>query len=230
MKVSKNFKVHGNKGQTRPTLRLNLVGQIFGRLEVVEFFNINKHGQTQWKCRCSCGKIVIKTGSVLMKGVSKSCGCLRSEVTSIRTTTHGNTSSDNGKPSPELKTWYSIRSRCYWTSNPDYKFYGGRGIGMSKEWYDSFTQFLKDMGTRPGKNFSLDRINNEGNYEAGNCKWATRKEQANNTRRNRMIEYNNEVKPITYWIETLGLSRSVVYRRLKKGMSLDLVFTKGVLK
>ena len=100
---------------------------------------------------------------------------------------------------------------------------------MSKVWLNDYGKFISDMGMAPNK-YTIERKNNNGDYTKKNCKWASRKEQANNTRHNRFILYNGETKTISEWIKYLKISKTVVYRRLKKGMSIDLAFIKGILK
>jgi hypothetical protein len=151
-----------------------LKGLKFERLLVVERV-ANKNKKTAWMCLCDCGKKTIKTTNALQSGV-KTCGCLTKEKTSQRFKTHG-------LRNHELYiVWKSIFNR---TSKPNYKGYhryGGRGIEMCSRWKNSFTDFLNDVGERPTKKHSLDRIDNDGNYEPSNIRWATQKEQMNNTR------------------------------------------------
>lgn len=201
--------------------RLELTKKRFGRYEVLSFAEL-RNRQTYWKCLCDCGNIAIVNGHSLTRGHTKSCGCLQVEELVLRSKKH------DMSGSTEFRIWAGILQRCNNPNNHDYKYYGGRGITVCSEW-ESFEQFYKDMGSKP-RGFTLDRINNNGNYKSENCKWASRKEQANNTRRNRPILYNGEIKPISHWVKELGLSSHTVYRRLNKGYNIDEVFYKGNLK
>lgn len=99
----------------------------------------------------------------------------------------------------EYYSWYNAKRRCYYPDYKDYSNYGARGIKMCEEWQDNFEQFLKDMGPKPAPKYSIERINNNGNYEPSNCKWATAKEQNNNSRNNRYITFQNRRKTISQW-------------------------------
>jgi len=157
----------------------NLAGKVFGRLKVIEPLKDSGNNRCiLWKCLCSCGNYaVISSGS--LSGGTMSCGCLQSETTSDRCTSHGHTI--NGKVSPTYFSWYSMKTRCTNPNAINYKNYGGRGISFCDEWLD-FNNFLNDMGVRPdGK--SIDRIDVDGNYTPENCKWSTQSEQVRNQRR-----------------------------------------------
>jgi len=127
-----------------------------------------------------------------------------------------------GAMAPEYHSYRNMISRCFLPSFPQYPDYGGRGITVCGAWRSSYYQFLTDMGRQPTKSHSLERIDNNGNYEPGNVKWATPKEQARNTRRNHFVEIRGERKTISEWSEILGLKYSTIYYRLTKGSGLIL--------
>ena len=160
---------------------IDLKGTLFGRLTVIKKGVPDKRYEkvkTAWVCECSCGNTLNLTTERLRSGNTRSCGCLARERTILRNkhnTKHGMSKSR------EYKTWAGMKDRCFNTNNPKYLNYGGRGITVCKEWMGSFEVFYKDMGARP-KGLTIDRINNEGDYEASNCRWATYKEQNNNKR------------------------------------------------
>lgn len=149
--------------------RLNLVqsGERFGYLETIKLWKI----KYTWICRCDCGNTKIISQGNLRAGTTRSCGrqCKKKEILRIRYFT-------------EYQCWQNLKGRCLNKNVKNYPSYGGRGIKVCERWMNSFKNFLDDMGSKPSKSHSIDRVNNDGNYEPNNCRWATSKEQAGNKR------------------------------------------------
>lgn len=152
---------------------INLLGNVFTNLTVINKSEIKKNKKVTWDCLCSCGKILNVTTGSLRSGKTKSCGCYKSKITSERNFKHGfaNSRAHN--------SWSAMKQRCYYEKHKDYKSYGGKGIKVCDEWVNSFEQFLNDMG-HPKDGESLDRINPDLNYSKENCKWSTISEQSKN--------------------------------------------------
>ncbi len=167
---------HGKfKAEKRPT---NLVGERFGRLVVHQFVRKDANWNTWWLCQCDCGGSKTVARYNLVTGNTSSCGCL--QLASIKRV--GASTKRHGMwNTPEYKAWQMLRHRCYNPKAAGYKNYGGRGIKVCERW-QSFDAFIEDMGRRPAPDLSIDRINNDGNYEPSNCRWATKKEQVINRR------------------------------------------------
>jgi len=151
----------------------------FGRLTVINRAKSSKRWQARYWCECSCGEILIVLEYNLQSGNTKSCGCLHREATATRSFKHGQ--SQKGKGSTYL-SWYAMKQRCFNPKHDAYIHYGGRGISVCERWM-LFENFLADMGEKPSVGMTIDRINVDGNYEPGNCRWATWSQQAYNKRK-----------------------------------------------
>jgi hypothetical protein len=155
-----------------------LVGERFGLLLVVEAAGFAK-GRALWRCACDCGAIVVKVGNLLQQGKTKSCGCAKAALVSAGKRTHGQA---GGERTGAYQRWLGIKARCGNPNSPAWHNYGGRGITVCDRWRDSFEAFYADVGDPPGSDLSLDRIDNDGNYEPGNVRWATKSQQIKNSR------------------------------------------------
>lgn len=214
-----------DEGSARRVLRhgqyriSDLTGLRFARWSVLGYES-GAYREPYWRCRCECGVERVVRGSALRAGKSKSCGCLCADLCSARFLEHGGRMSGNRR-SPEYTTWINIRERCENQQSVGYPNYGGRGIVVCEEWRASFTTFLDDMGPRPGRGYSIDRINNDGPYAPWNCRWATTVEQGRNRRTNRLLTLSGETMCLTAWAERVGLSKRCLAARLDSGMAID---------
>lgn len=196
----------------------NEAGNHYGRLTVLKEAGRTKQGMVLWQCRCECGRKTITTGSALRQGLTKSCGCLAQE---IREDLHRRRRTHGLRRTPEYNAWAGARRRCYSLTDRSYKHYGGRGIEMCKRWRYDFEAFLKDVGLRPSAKHSIDRIDNDGNYEPENCRWATRQEQGRNKRSNRLLTIDGETQPMIVWAKRYALRMDTLWNRLKRGWSFE---------
>lgn len=169
--------------------------------------------ESYWVCKCKCGTIKTLLGGNLRSGKSTSCGCSRIEmIQGYKLSEH-----------PLYWVYKSIQNRCYRKTDKSYHNYGGRGIKMSKSWYNSFNQFVVDMGQKPTPSHSIERLDNEKGYSKNNCKWGTPKEQGNNQRTNVILEYKGKKMNVTQWAEYLEIKRHLIYSRLKLGWSIERI-------
>jgi len=202
-----------------------LSGRQFGRLTVTRSaLPSSTSGAHRWYTNCECGKAdhVVSARNLLM-GISQSCGCLRMEKMQAASTKHGY--AHDGCVSPEWHAWATMIQRCYNRNNPAWSRYGGRGISVCDQWKDSFPSFIRDMGDRPGPGYSIDRIDNNGNYERDNCRWATSTQQNRNRRSNRMIEYDGRSLSLAEWAESYHIPYSTLSARLKRGWTVSVALS-----
>ena len=207
----------------------DLTGKTFGRLTVIERYDdyVSPSGQrqAQWVCECSCDQhnIIIVRGSHLKTGRTTSCGCVAKEMIKERNITHGRTKTRL------YNIWNGIKKRCYNVNDPKYNNYGGRGIAMCDEWKDSFIEF-QNWAINSGycDDLTIDRIDNDGNYEPCNCRWANFVEQNNNRRSNKNITFNGETHNLRQWCIKLSLPYNPIQLRLSRGWTVEEAFTTPV--
>ena len=194
----------------------DLTGQRFGSLVAIELANKPPMKNAIWKCRCDCGKYVNIYAQNLIKGKSKSCGCNRAKYVSDSKIKHGK------RYTRIYGIWSGMKARCYSVSDCNYPNWGGRGIVMCDEWKDNFESFYNwAINNGYSDNLSIDRINNDGNYEPSNCRWVTQAEQNRNRRDNVYLTYNGETMTCAEWSRELGLYVGTVNNRLHKGYSVE---------
>lgn len=164
--------------------------------------------------RCDCGREIELPVQVVMRGRRKTCGCKRIIHGASRTTME--------------YTWKSMKDRCQNPKAKEYSYYGGRGIFVCERW-QSLANFVSDMGPHPGKQYTLDRIDNNGPYSPENCRWATRREQMLNRRNTQMVTAFGQTKPLYTWAEEFKLAPSVIKMRLKRGWPPEIAIKEPLL-
>lgn len=195
---------------------IDLTGKRFNKLVVIKKDGYSKNGKAiKWLCKCDCGEMKSILGASLKQNKSVSCGCYQKEITSKNMKKHGMSYSD------EHRIWAAMKDRCLNPKNMGAKNYSQRGIGICERWQNSFILFYKDMGKRPSKKHSIERVNNNKGYSPSNCKWEVRKRQARNKRSNRIIEINGVKKCLADWLDIYRITRHSFISRVKCGMSIE---------
>lgn len=192
-----------------------MVGRVFGKLTVVRRVG-SDHNAATYECHCACGNTKVIDGRRLRRGLV-SCGCYRGE--SHRT--HG------GSSTPEFAVWLTMKARCSNENQECFSRYGGRGIKVCERWM-AFENFLADMGRRPSDRYSIERINNEGDYEPSNCRWATIHEQTRNRRNNINLTHGGETMCLKDWAAKIGIEYGTLWSRFKKGWTTEQILTTPV--
>lgn len=194
--------------------KYNLIGKTFGRLTVIKKLGPDKNRNIQWLCKCSCGNTHIAITRYLIHGNSKSCGCLQKEELSKRVSKH------HLRNSRLYGVWANIKQRCYNPKNSHYHVYGKKGIKMCDEWKNDFMSFYNwamsngyDENAKFGE-CTIDRIDNNGNYEPSNCRWINMKQQALNTSRNHLLELNGKKHTVYEWSIITGIDLNTLLKRI----------------
>lgn len=197
----------------------DMTGMRFGKLVVTHQHAKSKDGAI-WHCVCDCGETRNVAGTGLRAGRNKSCGCASPRFSKERLTTHGMSKTRT------YKIWAHMLQRCSNQKSDRYKDYGGRGIKVCDEWL-VFDNFLSDMGECKDS-FSIDRIDNDGDYEPLNCRWADAFTQCNNTRKNRFLTSNGKTMTIANWARELKVKPNSIVSRLRKGWSDSDAVSKNI--
>lgn len=198
---------------TSKRFKKDLRGKKFGRLTAIGYDGKDDYGKYLYNCKCECGGSARATATHLLSGHTRSCGCLNKELIGEANKTHGLTKSI------EYSTWANMKSRCLNKKATEYKRYGSRGIKICERWINSFEKFYADMGVCP-EGFSIERINNNGNYTPENCKWADVYEQANNKRNNFIVQINGGNVTLSQAERLIGIGRNTIRYRAINGLPL----------
>lgn len=197
------------------------VDQRFGKWTVLEYLGKLRYSKDYWKCRCDCGTERTVSGATLRDGRSTNCGCVRNEKTGNLRRSHMMSNS------PEYHSWWAMRQRTTDPKNIQYADYGGRGIKVCDRW-KWFENFYADMGRKPSKHHSIERIDNDGDYSPDNCRWATHFEQGRNKRTNHLLTFDNLTLSLTEWGERTGIRSLTILKRINLGWSVEKALTTPV--
>lgn len=202
---------------TSPKRAPMAAGQRYDRLVAVEFVDRNQHRNARWRFKCDCGGTAVILANSVRRGITKSCGCLLAETAAAK----GHASVVHGMSDTQIYfVWHGMINRCCNPKDKHYRDYGGRGIKVCVRWRE-FANFYADVGARPSPAHQLDRIDNDGNYEPGNVRWGTPKEQSRNRRSNRTIIVDGQAMTLAEASEKAGLGYATVRLRLNKGWTVE---------
>lgn len=211
---------------------IDLTGQRFGRLTVISRAENNAQNKAMWNVRCDCGVEKIVSRANLRNGTIVSCGCYARDLHKKQHLKHGE--SKKNKRTRLYVIWCDMRQRCYKKTAIDYERYGWRGIKVCEEWlgtngYQNFKEWALSNGY--AENLTIDRIDNNGNYNPSNCRWITIQEQANNRRSNHILEFNGKRQTISQWSREFGVSKHLLYSRVVRlGWSVEKALTTPILQ
>lgn len=201
--------MNDDRYSVKPGVFHDKTGLTYGRLTVLYY------ERSKWVCKCECGNTTSVAPYSLNKGLTTSCGCLQKETLASIRTTHGMTNSK------EYRAWRAMLNRCNRPENDNYGSYGGRGIAVCERWVNSFENFYSDMGPAPSDNHTVDRLDGEGNYEPGNCRWATMVTQNNNRSSNRMVDYNGTRISVAELARQSDIPYNTVRNRIAAGLTAE---------
>jgi len=192
----------------------NILLKRFGKLLPIFAMGVKTTWDTEWLCKCDCGDYVVKSIKSLRGSIIPMCKlCFKEYISGIQTT-HGKTKTE------EYTIWLSMKQRCYFFKHKHYHHYGGRGIYVCRRWRNSFENFLKDVGHRPNRKYSIDRIDNNGPYGPWNVKWSSPVEQAQNKRNCKIIRFEGESMSMAAWARKKGIKYTTLKERLRKGWEI----------
>jgi len=198
----------------------DLVGARFGRLVVTTREASDRSGSIRWSCLCDCSGTIVVRATSLRSGNTKSCGCLVGH----RARRGGRKPVHGLAGTREYSSWKQMLARCRDKTHPAFDYYGGRGIEVCERWQNNPTAFFADMGPRPGDHYSIDRVDNDGNYEPSNCRWATPKEQRANQRRI-TLHFRGETHTVEEWAATTGIALFAIYHRIRRDWPVERILT-----
>lgn len=203
----------------------DLTGVAFGKLTVVAHAGTDRRGRSLWHCLCECGGEKVVKAENLARGRTQSCGCMAQAQREQAAQSQAHAYSRSQWPR-EYKAWEGMIRRCTDPAWPQFADYGGRGLTVCSAWLMSFASFARDMGRAPVGG-TIDRIDNTRGYMPENCRWASRKEQANNRRNNRLLTHNGRTMNVSQWAEHLGWKRNTLTNRLRNGWSVERTLTEA---
>lgn len=190
---------------------IDLTNKKFGRLTVISRYGSTNNKMATWLCKCDCGNEKVVSTCHLNSGATTSCGCYQKERASLANKTH------NNSKTRLYNEWQHMKKRCYWENYKYYHLYGGRGISVCNEWKDSFENFKKwALNNGYSDDLTLDRINNDKNYEPSNCRWATKYTQSNNRKFNHIVSYHGETSSYEVMCRKLNVNTGTIRSRMKK--------------
>jgi len=200
------------------------IGRRYGRLVVIKQmpFSPKRKHHKRWFCKCDCGGTTVSYQSSLRRGTTQSCGCLRDDRRTESRIIHN----ESSPATKEYKAWSSMKSRCYYSGDSSYKYYGARGIKVCNRWVISYSNFLTDVSRAPTQNHSIGRIDNDKDYEPSNVRWETSLQQNNNRSFNHLITINGKTHTMAEWSRISKVKLTTILMRLKRGATeKDAIFT-----
>lgn len=192
----------------------DLTGRVFGRLTVIGRSAHIRRGARMWSLRCECGTVIDRPTVSVSSGHTKSCGCLKSDLTAKRSTKHG------GSYSREYRIWANMLTRCNNPKGSGFDRYGARGVRVCDAWH-TFAEFIDHMGPCPSPTHSIDRIDNERGYEPGNVRWASDAEQRRNQKRAHVVTIDGVSLTVGEWSRLANIGRYRLYARVHRGANGD---------